>query len=159
MFSQVEIDYVLSLINTYQRLGYKNYLCHTITENDDVYDISIYFSKKEIKVVTNNTFDLTEAIHIEIDSSNRNDSGYNPSTHSRDYVVSSNLTSIVEVNQAEFIYTNATPNTSSITAVNPDLLLNASQNYNNSILIGAGVVLCGMIFLYMFFKSILRVKR
>ena len=120
MFSSLEVDYILSLINTYQRLGYKYYMCHTITENDN---------------------------------------SYNSSTHHRDYVSNSNLTKIVSVHQAEFIYTNAVVETSSNTVVNPDLLLNQASNYNDFLLISAGVLLCGTIFLYMFFKSILRLKR
>ena len=159
MFSSLEVDYILSLINTYQRLGYKYYMCHTITENDNNYDICIYFSKNKITAVTSTTFDVTNAIQIYIDSSSRNDNSYNSSTHHRDYVSNSNLTKIVSVHQAEFIYTNAVVETSSNTVVNPDLLLNQASNYNDFLLISAGVLLCGTIFLYMFFKSILRLKR
>ena len=52
MLSDVELDYVLSLINTYFKLGYKYYLVNTITDNDVIYDIDVYISKEEIKAVT-----------------------------------------------------------------------------------------------------------
>lgn len=159
MFSQQEIDYILSLINTYRRLGYKYYVCHTVTENDNNYDIRIFFSQKEIKAVTSTTFDLTNAIQIDIDSSARNDNSYNPSTHSRDTLVSSNLTKIVNVNAAEFIYTNATISAAATTLVNPDLVLNNASNYSDTLLLATNLFMCSVIFLYLFFKSILRLRR
>ena len=159
MLNQTEIDYVLSLINTYQRLGYKYYLCNTITDSNNIYDVDIYFSKKEIKAVTSTTFDLTEGIHIKLDSSNRNDSGYNQSVHSRDNLINSSLTSIVNVDEAEFVYTNATVSSQGATLVNPDLLLNSADSNNNNLLLGASVLITGMIFLYIFFAHILRLKK
>lgn len=159
MFSQQEIDYILSLINTYRRLGYQYYMCHTVTEDNNVYDICIYFSQKEIKAVTSTTFDLSNAIQINIDSSSRNDNSYNGSTHSRDTLVSSNLTKIINVNAAEFIYTNATVSNSAITLVNSDLTLNNASNYQDTLLLATNLFMCSVIFLYLFFKSILRLKR
>lgn len=159
MLTQVEIDYILSLINTYQSLGYKYYLCNTITNSDIVYDMDIYFSKKEIKAISSTTFDLTESIHIKIDSSNKNSSGYNPSIHSRDNLVNMNLTSIVTIDEAEFIYTNAKVTTEGATLVNPDLLLNSGESYNHTLLLGSSVLLTGTIFLYIFFAHILRLKK
>lgn len=159
MLNQTEIDYVLSLINTYQKLGYKYYLCNTITGTDNIYDMDIYFSKKEIKAVTSTTFDLTEAIHIKLDSSNRNDNNYNQSVHSRDNLINSSLTSIVNVHEAEFIYTNATVSSQGATLVNPDLLLNAADSNNHNLLLGSSILLTGMIFLYIFFAHILRLKK
>lgn len=159
MLSQVEIDYILSLINTYKKLGYDYYLCNTITDPDVVYDIDIYFSKKEIKAVTSTTFDLSNAIHIKIDSSNKSVGSYNQSLHSRDNLVNSNLSSVITVDEAEFIYTNATVQTDSVTLVNPDLLLGSSDSINSILLSSAGVVLSGIIFLYLFFTHILRVKK
>ena len=159
MFSQQEIDYILSLINTYRRLGYKYYVCHTVTEDNNNYDIRIYFSKKEIKAITSSTFDLTNAIQIDVDSSSRNDNSYNSSTHSRDTIVSSNLTKIINIYQAEFIYTNATISNVATTIANPDLRLNSASNYDNTLLLASVLFMCCSIFLYLFFKSILRLKR
>lgn len=159
MLTQIEIDYILSLINTYQKLGYKYYLCNTITDNDILYDMDIYFSRKEIKAVTSTTFDLIDALQIKIDSSNRNNSGYNQSLHSRDNLVNKSLTGIVTIDEAEFIYTNATISTEGSTLVNPDLLLNSADSNNHSLLLGANVLLTGMIFLYIFFAHILRLKK
>ena len=159
MFSQQEIDYILSLINTYRRLGYKYYVCHTVTEDNNNYDIRSYFSKKEIKAITSSTFDLTNAIQIDVDSSSRNDNSYNSSTHSRDTIVSSNLTKIINIYQAEFIYTNATISNVATTIANPDLRLNSASNYDNTLLLASVLFMCCSIFLYLFFKSILRLKR
>lgn len=159
MLTSTEIDYILSLINTYQKQGYTYYLCNTVTDNDVIYDIDIYFSKKEIKAVTSSIFDLSNAIHIKIDSSNRNASGYNQSLHSRDNLVNSNLTSVVEIDIAEFVYTNAIIETENAVLINPDLLMNNSDSFNHNLLLGANVLLTGMLFLYVFFVHILRLKR
>lgn len=159
MFNQQEIDYILSLINTYRRQGYKYYVCHTITEDNNNSDIRVYFSKKEIKAVTSTTFDISEGIEIEIDSSSRNDNSYNSSIHSRNIIVSSNLTKIVNVHQAEFIYTNAVVSSSSVTIINPDLRLNSASNYDNTLLLASVLFMCCSIFLYLFFKSIFRLRR
>ena len=159
MLSQIELDYILSLINTYCKLGYDYYLCNTITQSNNNYDIDFYVSKEEIKAVSSTTFDLTNSIHIKIDSSNRNDNNYNQSLHSRDVLVDDNLTKIITVDEAEFIYTNAVITSKNITLVNPDLMLNSSNSYSNHILLGASVLLTGMIFLYIFFESILRLNR
>ena len=159
MLSEIELDYVLSLVNTYKKLGYDYYLCNTITQSNNNYDIDFYVSKEEIKAVSSTTFDLTNSIHIKIDSSNRNDNNYNQSLHSRDVLVDDNLTKIITVDEAEFIYTNAVITSKNITLVNPDLMLNSSNSYSNHILLGASVLLTGMIFLYIFFESILRLKK
>ena len=159
MLSDVELDYVLSLINTYFKLGYKYYLVNTITDNDVIYDIDVYISKEEIKAVTSTTFDLTNAIHIKIDSSNRNSNQYNQSLHSRDILVNKSLTDIVVVDDAEFVYTNATVSTKDVTLVNPDLLLNNADSYNHNVLLGSSILITSVIFLYLFFASILRLRK
>lgn len=158
MLSQIETDYILSLINTYQMNGYRYYLCNTITDNDVVYDIDIYFSKEEIKAITSNVFDLTNAIHIKIDSSNRNSNGYNTSLHSRDVLVNGDLTSIVIIDEAEFIYTNAAFS-ENITLINPDLLFGNSVSYYNSLFLCGNIFLTGMIFLYLFVTQVLRLRK
>lgn len=160
MFTQTEENYLKSLINTYISKGYKYYLCHTITESNNNYDVCLYVSKNEIKANNSYIFDLSQAICIYIDSSSRSDSGYNPSTHSRDIIHSDNVTGEVEINQAEFIYTNASYTyTESTLPVNPDLMLQGVDSYqhlcNNNVLI----VLLVVMFLYTFFISILRVRR
>lgn len=162
MFSQIEENYIKALINTYKKQGYKYYLCYTITEpnNNNEYDICLYISKEEIKAINSNTFDLTNAICIQIDSSSRNDNNYNPSTHSRDKIANSNVTNIIEVHQAEFIYTNASYNYNETNiCVNPDLLLQGSDSFNTLYLSITCIVVLIVTFLYTFFINILRVRR
>lgn len=160
MFTQVEENYIKSLINTYKKQGYNYYICHTVTENDNNYDVYIYFSKEEIKAISYNTFDLTNAIYIQLDSSNRNDNNYNSSTHSRTRLINSNVNSIVEINQAEFIYTNAINSykTESI-VLNPDLLLQGSSSYSNIVFMGACIIILFITFLYTFISNIFRLRK
>ena len=157
MFTQVEENYIKSLINTYKKEGYKYYLCHTVTENNNDYDICLYVSKEEIKAVTSASFDVTNAVKIYIDSSSRNDSGYNPSTHTRDRVDESNLSTIVIVDDAEFIYTNATCNYDMTSLpVNPDLFLQGTDSYSSMFLTVTCIVVLVITFLYTFFYNILK---
>lgn len=160
MFSQVEENYIKALINTYKKQGYDYYICHTVTENDNNYDIYIYFSKEEIKAVSNNMFDLTNAIYIQLDSSSRNDSGYNASVHSRTRLVNSNVTKIVEINQAEFIYTNAINSYKTETTVlNPDLMLQGSNSYGSLLFMGICIIVLFITFLYTFISNIFRLRK
>ncbi len=160
LFSQVEENYIKSLINTYKKQGYKYYITHTVTEQNNEYDIYLYISKEEIKAVTTNTFDVSKAIFIKIDSSARNDNNYNLSTHSRDYIVNSNLTTTVEVNQAEFIYTNAVCSYETTSGcLNPDLLLQGSNSISSLYLGIICIVVLIITFLYIFFTNILRIRK
>lgn len=160
MFTQVEENYIKSLINTYKKQGYDYYICHTVTENDNNYDIYMYFSKEEIKAVSNTTFDLTNAIYIQLDSSNRNDSGYNASTHSRTRLINSKVNSIIEINQAEFIYTNAINSYKTETTVlNPDLMLQGSNSYGSVLFMGICIIVLFITFLYTFISNIFRLRR
>lgn len=160
MFSQVEENYIKALINTYKKEGYKYYICHTVTENDNNYDVYIYLSKEEIKAISNNTFDLTNAIYIQLDSSNRSDSGYNSSTHSRSRLLKSNINEILEVNQAEFIYTNAIYSYKTETTVlNPDLLLQSSNSYNSICFMTICSIVLVITFLYTFISNIFRIRK
>lgn len=159
MFTQTEENYIKALINTYKKKGYNYYLCHTITEDNNNYDIAVYVSKEEIKAVSGSVFDLTNAIYIQIDSSTRNNS-YNSSLHSRDRIVNSNVTTILEVHEAEFVYTNATYTYNEAnTCVNPDILLQGSDSISSLYLSITCIVVLLISFLYTFFINILRVRR
>lgn len=160
LFTQVEENYLKSLINTYKKQGYDYYLCHTVTETDNNYDIYLYVSKEEIKAVSTTRFDLTNAISIKIDSSSRNDNSYNPSTHSRDYIENNNLTTSLEINQAEFIYTNAICSYETTSGcLNPDLLLQGTDSISSLYLSIVCVVVLVITFLYTFFANILRIRK
>lgn len=160
MFSQNEENYIKSLINTYHKDGYNYYICHTVTESDNVYDVYIYFSKKEIKAISRDTFDVTDGVYIQLDSSSRNDNSYNPSTHSRIRVVNSNFTDVVSVNSAEFIYTNSVCNyDTSKTVLNPDLNLQGTNSYLDCRFMAVCIFVLIVTFLYTFFTNILRVRK
>lgn len=159
MFSAQEESYIKSLIGSYYTKGYKNYLVHTVTETDNNYDMYIYFSENDITAFTPTTFDLTESIFIKIDSSSRNDNSYNTSVHSRSIVENSSYTGILEVNQAEFIYTNALCDYSTSTSVvHPDVLMgdySVTSGITNELIL---VVLL-ITFLYTFVCNILRMRK
>ncbi len=156
MLSAQELEYVKGLVGAYYKKGYKYYLCHTVKESNNVYDVYVYFSKEEIKAITSDTFDVTNGLLVRIDSSQRNDNSYNGSTHSRDEV--SNVSSIVSVHQAEFIYTNAIADYSTNLVVNPDLNY-SNLTAQNTHLLGGVFVMLIIAFLFSFVASILRLRR
>lgn len=158
MFSVQEENYIKGLIASYYKHGYKYYLCHTVTESNNTYDFYIYFSKEEISAITSDTFELKNAVFMKVDSSQRNDNGYNGSTHSRD-VIQDSFSEIVNVHQAEFIYTNAVVNykTDSI-ALNPDINYIDCPILNNYCIYGILIVLV-ISFLFSFVSSILRLRK
>lgn len=159
MFTAVESEYLKGLLNVYCELGYKYYVAHTVTESDNYYDMYVYLSKDEITSSSPNRFNLSDnSVVIRIDSSSRNDNSYNSSTHSRDtlFVHSGELT----VNLAEFIYTNADVTYSLIdNSLNPDVLMSGVNSYDNKLFSYSLMFMVVSIFLYMFIKSILRLRR
>lgn len=159
MFTALENEYLKGLLNVYKEQGYKYYVAHTVTETDNYYDMYVYLSKDKITSSSPNRFNLSDnSIVIYIDSSSRNDNSYNSSTHSRDtlFVYSGNL----NVNLAEFIYTNAEVSYSLIdNSLNPDILLSGVNSYDNKLFSYGLMFIVVSIFLYMFIKSILRLRR
>lgn len=160
MLTAVESEYIRGLISVYQLKGYKYYMCHTVTENNNNYDACIYFSKEEIKAIDNNIFSVTNGIKIYIDSSSRSynyQTGYNDSP--RTLIVDSNFNSTVNINVAEFVYTNAVTDyleTSYI--VNPDITKSGVSNYTNDNFSVILLVLIVSILLFDFIRIILRIK-
>ena len=159
MFTAVENEYLKGLLNVYKEQGYKYYVAHTVTETDNNYDMYVYLSKEKITSSSPTTFNLADnSIVIYIDSSSRNDNSYNPSIHTRDilYVYSGEL----KVNLAEFIYTNAEVSYTLIdNSLNPDILLSGANSYDNKLFSYGLMFIVVSIFLYMFIKSILRLRR
>ena len=135
------------------------YLCHTVTETDNNYDVYIYFSEKEIKALSSNAFELDNALCIKIDSSTRNDNSYNPSTHSRTILSNSNYSGAVDVNEAEFVYTNAIVNYEiTLDTINPDINYNGYSVVDSWYSITILFVLV-IFFIYTFIKDIFRIRR
>lgn len=148
MFSAIEIEYIKGLINTYYGKGYKYYLCHTITENNNDYDFVIYFSKEEIGAINDNYFQVKNGLRLYVDTSARNT--YNST--SGDSV--SDFNAYITVNQGEFIYTNATANYSlSTIPLNPDITIDYKQNNTDIILLIVITIFC----LYSFIKDLFNI--
>lgn len=159
MFTSVETEYLKGLLNSYASKGYKHYVSHTITESDNNYDFVVYLSKDEITSSSPNKFNIPDnSIQIYVDSSSRNENNYNPSLHSRDILY--NYHGTLEVDVAEFIYTNSKVTYDSITnTINPDILLSSSNSYQSNVLDYSLLFVLISIFLYLFIKSILHIKR
>lgn len=159
MFTQVESDYIKSLINVYREQGYKYYLAHTVTERNNEYDIRLYISKEEIKATTDDIFDIQNAIVINIDSSSRNDNN-SSSIHARDTIYNSNYSSVVTINKAEFIYTNAIVDYSStMFCINPDIMNSGVTSYTGNVISYTLLIILFVIFLYTFVRDLLRFGR
>ena len=159
MFSTVEESYIKGLISSYYQKGYKFYVVHTITENNDEYDACIYFSKSEIKAITPLTFDVTNGVCIKLDSSSRY--SYNDtSNYYKSVVVDGNYTNVVAIDKAEFIYTNATLGYSETSLpINPDINYNSSNSYSDIVSSNTLFCLIIIVFLYMFIRDLLRFGR
>lgn len=159
MFSALEESYIKSLINTYKKEGYSYYVVHTVNETDNEYDFYIYFSKDEIVFSDSYTFELSDnSLMLKVDSSSRNDNSYNSSTGHRDLVFYESGT--ISVNIAEFIYTNANYNHSLIVhSLNPDIMNSGLDSYNNNLISLSLLFICSSIFMFMFVKSLLRLRR
>lgn len=159
MFSTLEENYIKSLINTYKKEGYSYYVVHTVTETDNEYDFYIYFSQDEIIFTNSYTFELSDnSLMLKVDSSSRNDNSYNPSIGHRDLVFYESGT--INVNVAEFIYSNAGYNYSLIVhSLNPDIMNSGLDSYNNNLISLSLLCICSSIFLFMFVRSLLRLRR
>ena len=145
MLSSVELEYVKALINTYYAKGYKNYLCHTITDNNNDYDFVIYFSKFEISAISDNYFEIQSAVKLSVDSSVK--SQYN--NNSNDNV--EKFSGFLSVDTAEFIYTNAV-STSDLTVMclNPDLSIEYKKDFSFSYV---SILIC-ILLLYIFIRDL-----
>lgn len=148
MFSTVENEYIKALINTYYGKGYKYYICHTITENGNDYDLCFYFSKEEIRAVTSSYFDVKNGLRVYLDSSSKS----NYSNLTRDIV--STFSGYVDVDVAEFIYTNANCNyIVENMPLNPDISIDYTQNHVDIILLIVITIFC----VYSFIKDLFNI--
>ena len=148
MLSSTELEYVKALINSYYAKGYTNYVVHTVTENNNDYDICIYLSKTEIESVTDNYFSIDDGLQIYIDSSGKS----NYSTNRRDSV--SRFDGYVTIDQAEFIYTNAISEYSLVNIpLNPNLTIDYKQRIIDVFIIAILII----IFLYIFIRDLFQI--
>ena len=113
MFSAQELEWIKALIETMRQKGYKYYVAHTITENNNDIDVVVYFSEQPITGNGLYNFTITGGIRYSLDSS-----GYysNDSNEARTKV--SNYSGNINVSRTEFVYTNAEY---SGTSIQPDI--------------------------------------
>lgn len=155
MLSTIESDYIKGLISVYKSKGYKSYICHTVTEQNNDYDFCIYFSKEDIIAVNNDVFSIKNGIKLYVDSTSRS---YNNTTP-RVILSNSNYSGSFSVHTAEFIYTNAILDYSEGAYVlNPDISKSGVTNYEFD---SFGIILLVIvltILLFNFIRVILRIK-
>ena len=156
MLSEYEYDFFLGLLNVYIKLGYNFYLCSTISNRDIDYDFIVYFSKNEIKDLDSLEFLLEDAVVIQINSNSYN-TDYNKIPVKN--IVNVSYSGSVKFTEYDYIYTNAVYNTSSSYFINPDVSISSSSNYELLRLSYVNCLLLGIIFIYIFVKSLLRLKR
>lgn len=118
MFTAVELDYLVALLNTYKKQGYEYYMAHTVSDGSE-YDFCVYISKNEIKALNDNYFDCSQkdTLKILVDSSPK--SSYNAGSRNNISSFRGNVT----VDTTEFIYSNAIHEYSSTIVVNPDIMI------------------------------------
>lgn len=156
MLSVQELEYIRSLISVYSKEGYKYYVCVTQSDTNIDTDIYLYLSKNKIKALNNKTFSSDSMIRIDIDTSyNR----YNDKPTILNLVnnVPGNL---FVIDTYEYVYTNCEFDYAT-TEQNyyPDLLLSNSDSYESLGNMYLSTFLLVSIFLYLFIKSILRIRR
>lgn len=154
MLSVQELEYVKSLINTYKFKGYKYYLCTTNSDSSIPTDIYLYLSKKEIKAVSDTIFTTDEGIVLKIDNSYKYNEKYDVLT-----IENKIVGNIFTVDKYEYVYTNCKYETTETTIIYPDILLSNSSNFDTVTFYGITSFMIISIFLYLFTKSILRIRR
>lgn len=152
MLSVQEKDYIVSIVNTYKKQGYNYYLCLTNSDTNVDADIYLYFSQKEIKALDNRIFAIKNGVQVNVDTSYR---------YSERPNILSTYTMIaydtLVVDKTEYIYSNCSYNyTATEDVIYPDLLLSNTDSFNSMYFISFLLI---SIFLYMFIKSILRIRR
>lgn len=149
MLTAVESDYIKNLILTYRKMGYDKYLCHTITDSSNDYDICIYFSKNGIEAVTDTYYDVTNGIKVLIDSSSKSSHNYDA------YKVSVGFNGFVNIDRAEFVYTNASlieGYAIELQGLCPDLIENTQGNH----LTASIVIISVIILLYLVIRDLFK---
>ena len=131
-------------------------MCSTISNRDIDYDFIVYFSKNEIKDLDSLEFLLEDAVVIQINSNSYN-TDYNKIPVKN--IVNVSYSGSVKFTEYDYIYTNAVYNTSSSYFINPDVSISSSSNYELLRLSYVNCLLLGIIFIYIFVKSLLRLKR
>ena len=155
MLSVNELEYLKSLINRYQKEGYKYYVCTTVSESNIVPDLYLFLSKDKIEFVDNKTFTIKNGIRLSIDT--------NYSYNTRPNVLSLDLLNVNDIyvlSSYEFIYSNcsyAYELTQNV--IYPDLLLSDSNSYLDLNVSFLSCFLILSILLYLFVKSIFRIRR
>lgn len=158
MFSAVENDFIKSFVSAYFNEGYKYYIVHTVTETGNDYDLRFIFSKEDIQAVSDNDFVVVDAVVVDVDTSSRSDN-YNQSIHSRETISQISYSGAYEVNVAEFVYTNATPQFEGNTIVlNGDILASGTFNVDMFTWSFLTVFMLVLIFIYMFVSNIFNRK-
>ncbi len=152
MLSVQEENYVRSIINTYKKQGYDYYLCQSNNDTNVATDIYLYFSKEEIKALDKNIFVIKNGIQINIDTSYR----YNDKPdvlHIRNGIANDTIV----IDTTEYVYSNCVYDYKPmVDVVYPDLLLSNSDSFNSMYMVNFLLI---SIFLYMFIKSVLRIRR
>lgn len=155
MLDENVLNYCVGLINRYKQEGYKNYLLHTLSNNDE-YDLCLYLSKEPIVAVNDNNFILSDlTIQININTSSLENFG--EEIFSRDilFIASGEK----DIGIEEIVYTNAKVKYNLLDySINPDLLVSASDSSNSNTYSLVIIFLLCSIFLYIFIKSLLRIK-
>lgn len=155
MLSVQEFEYVKSIINTYQKQGYKYYVVVTNSNADINTDIYVYLSKDEIKALDDITFTINNGIRINIDNTYR----YNEQNN----VLGLTTTipgDLFIVDKYEYIYSNCSYEYKTTESVRyPDILLSGDNSTLENYCMTLSLFMVVSIFLYLFFKSILRVRR
>ncbi len=152
MLSSQEQEYVRSIINTYSKNGYSYYLCCTNRDTSVGTDIYLYFSKQEIKAINDTCFSIIDGIQVNIDTSYRyNDS---PDVLKMYSSISGNM---VVISKKEYVYSNCVYEyTVTSEIIYPDILLSGNDSFNSIYIVNFLLI---SIFLYLFIKSILRIRR
>lgn len=159
MLTQTESEYIKGLISSYEAKGYHSYLCHTVTERNNDFDICIYFSKTDIIARDNSIYSLKDTVKIYIDSSSRSYGSGGYIDTPRVMIADSNFSGTISINVAEFVYTNALVSyDEAVYMINPDLMQASATNYSNRV--SFSVILCILVVLILntFLFKILRLK-
>ena len=147
MFTSQENEYIRNLVISNLNNGYKNYICKTITERNNDYDFTCYFTKNDI-VKSNNIYTIKNYTYYLIDTSSSYDvSNKNYSSTGDTYQLS--------INSNEFYYSNLEGFVDVVSDLNYDKVNNISYNIDLNYMYLIVLLLCMPIiigFVHHFFR-------
>lgn len=148
MFSAQELEWIEALIETMRGKGYKYYVAHTVTENNNDADAVVVFSKEPVVGNGLYSFTVSEGVRYTLDSS-----GYSSYQGGGARTAVDAYSGRLNVADTEFVYTNAQYAGSTL---QPDIRMTGGVAYEST---QTATILVAMLLLFVVFYRLFGGKR